>query len=76
MRNRLLLIIMRPFFISPFFSLFDGKDFLFLTSFLPKKEESKKCEENIPYLADIKKFYGYTPPKNRGSYSLLSERSF
>ena len=64
MRNRLLLIIMRPFFIyESFLQLVLWKGLFVFDFFSSQKGRIQKCQENVPYLAVIKKFYGYAPTK-------------
>ena len=64
MRNKLLLIIMRPFFIyESFLQLVLWKGLFVFDFFSSQKGRIQKCQENVPYLAVIKKFYGYAPTK-------------
>ena len=77
MRDKLLLIIMRPFFIYESFLQFVLWKGLFIFGlFSSKKSRIQKCEENIPYLAVIKKFYGYTPQKTGGLIPYLVKGVF
>ena len=77
MRNKLLLIIMRTFFISESFLQFVLLKGLFVFDlFSSQKGRIQKCQENVPYLAYVKKFYGYAPTKTGALISYLVKGVF